>query len=167
MKADIMPSGLIGKIDLAVGLIPQLGAGFYQQRLFVQRYVCLMREDHPLATGDFSLDYFRTAHHAVVVAQGTGHGIIEEQLANAGVKRPVRLTLPHFATVPYIVSSSDLIVTVTNKLAEATCQRFGLIAREHPLAFPEIPINLFWHRRFHQDPGNRWLRGLMFEIFSE
>ena len=156
-----------GEIDLAVGLIPQLGAGFYQQRLFVQRYVCLMREDHPLAEGNFSIEDFRAAHHAVVVARGTGHGIIEEQLAHAGVTRPVRLTLPHFAAVPYIVSSSDLVVTVTSKLAEATQARFGLAVREHPLAFPEIPINLFWHRRFHQDPGNRWLRGLMFTMFSE
>ncbi|MFJ5536518.1 LysR family transcriptional regulator [Vreelandella titanicae] len=156
-----------GEIDLAVGLIPQLGAGFYQQRLFVQRYVCLMREHHPLAAEVFSLEAFRTAHHAVVVARGTGHGIIEEQLAHAGVVRPVRLTLPHFAAVPYIVSSSDLVVTVTDKLAEATRARFGLAIREHPLTFPEIPINLFWHRRFHQDPGNRWLRGLMFSLFSE
>lgn len=156
-----------GEIDLAVGLIPQLGAGFYQQRLFVQRYVCLMRKQHPLAAKEFCLEAFRAAHHAVVVAQGTGHGIIEEQLAHAGVVRPVRLTLPHFAAVPYIVSSSDLVVTVTDKLAEATGERFGLVIREHPLTFPEIPINLFWHRRFHQDPGNRWLRGLMFSLFSE
>ncbi|MBT2772363.1 LysR family transcriptional regulator [Halomonas sp. ISL-60] len=156
-----------GQIDLAVGLIPQLGAGFYQQRLFVQRYVCLMRHDHPLATGEFGIKEFCSAHHAVVVAQGTGHGVVEEQLANAGIKRPVRLTLPHFAAVPFIVSSSDLVVTVTNKLAEATCERFGLTVREHPLALSEIPINLLWHRRFHQDPGNRWLRGLMFSMFSE
>lgn len=156
-----------GQIDVAVGLIPQLGAGFYQQRLFEQRYVCLMREHHPLATGNFDLDAFRAASHAVVVAQGTGHGMVEEQLARAGVVRPVRLTLPNFAAVPYIVSSSDLVVTVTNKLAEATRERFGLTVREHPLTFPEIPINIFWHRRFHQDPGNRWLRGLMFEMFSE
>lgn len=156
-----------GQIDLAVGLIPQLGAGFYQQRLFVQRYVCLMRHDHPLATGEFGLKEFRSAYHAVVVAQGTGHGMVEEQLANAGIKRPVRLTLPHFTAVPYIVSSSDLVVTVTAKLAVATCDRFGLTVREHPFAFQEIPINLFWHRRFHQDPGNRWLRGLMFSMFSE
>ncbi|MCG7602257.1 LysR family transcriptional regulator [Halomonas sp. McH1-25] len=27
-----------GSVDLAIGLIPQLGAGFYQQRLFMQRY---------------------------------------------------------------------------------------------------------------------------------
>lgn len=156
-----------GEIDLAVGLIPQLGAGFYQQRLFVQRYVCLMRHDHPLASRDFSLEDFRTAPQAVVVAQGTGHSIVEEQLARAGINRPVSLTLPNFAAVPYIVNSSDLVVTVTNKLAEATQTHFGLTVREHPIALSEIPINLFWHRRFHQDPGNRWLRGLMFNMFSE
>ncbi|MGO1396752.1 MAG: LysR family transcriptional regulator [Halomonas sp.] len=156
-----------GEIDLAVGLIPQLGAGFYQQRLFVQRYICLMRYDHPLASEDFSLEDFRTTPQAVVVAQGTGHNIVEEQLARAEVNRPVRLTLPNFAAVPYIVSSSDLVVTVTNKLAEATRAHFRLTVREHPIALPEIPINLFWHRRFHQDPGNRWLRGLMFSMFSE
>ncbi|KAA0009750.1 LysR family transcriptional regulator [Billgrantia pellis] len=156
-----------GRIDLAIGLIPQLGAGFFQQRLFVQRYVCLMRADHPLAEGRFDLEAFSAAQHAVVVARGTGHGIVEEQLARSGISRPVRLQLPHFAAVPYIVSSTDLVVTVTDKLAEVTQERFQLAMREHPVPFPEIPINLFWHRRFHQDAGSRWLRGLLFEMFSE
>ncbi|MGJ7459316.1 LysR family transcriptional regulator [Halomonas sp. RA08-2] len=156
-----------GRIDLALGLIPQLGAGVYQQGLFVQRYVCLMRKDHPLAGVDFDMDTFRAATHAVVVARGTGHGIVEEQLARAGIARPVRLELPHFAAVPYIVSESDLVVTVTDKFAEAIRKRFDLAVHEHPLPFPDIPINLFWHRRFHQDAGNRWLRGLFFEMFSE
>jgi DNA-binding transcriptional LysR family regulator len=156
-----------GRIDLAIGLIPQLGAGFYQRGLFVQRYVCLMRQDHPLAAGAFGLEGFMAATHAVVVAKGTGHGIVEEELARAGIKRPVRLALPHFAAVPYIISESDLVVTVTDKFAEATRERFGLAVRQHPLPFPEIPINLFWHRRFHQDAGNRWLRGLVFEMFAE
>ncbi|MDW7745551.1 LysR family transcriptional regulator [Halomonas sp.] len=156
-----------GRIDLAIGLIPQLGAGFYQQGLFVQRYVCLMRRDHPLAGGDFGLDDFVVARHAVVVARGTGHGIVEESLARGGVTRPVRLELPHFAAVPYIISHTDLVVTVTDKLAEVTHERFALTMREHPLPFPEIPIKVFWHRRFHQDAGNRWLRGLLFEMFAE
>lgn len=156
-----------GRIDLAIGLIPQLGAGFYQQRLFVQRYVCLMRRDHPLAGGSFEMDDFSAATHAVVVAKGTGHGIVEEQLARAGIERPVRLQLPHFAAVPYIISESDLVVTVTDKFAEATRERFGLAVQEPPLPFPEIPINLFWHRRYHRDAGNRWLRGLLFAMFSE
>lgn len=156
-----------GRIDLAVGLIPQLDAGFYQQRLFVQHYVCLMREDHPLATESFSMEDFVSAQHLVVEAKGTGHGQVEEWLAKGGVTRPARLQLPHFVAVPYIISGTDLVVTVTDKLAEATADRFGLCAIPHPLALPEVPINLFWHRRFHQDAGNRWLRRLIHEMFAE
>ncbi|PSJ23083.1 LysR family transcriptional regulator [Halomonas sp. ND22Bw] len=156
-----------GRVDLAVGLIPQLDAGFYQQRLFVQRYVCLMRENHPLAAGDFSRDDFVSARHLVVEARGTGHGRVEEWLVKSGITRPVRLRLPHFVAMPYIVSDTDLVVTVTDKLAEATAARFGLRAMPHPLALPEVPINLFWHRRFHQDAGNRWLRRLIHEMFAE
>lgn len=156
-----------GRVDLAIGLIPQLGAGFYQQGLFVQRYVCLMRRGHPLARHGFGLEEFIAAQHAVVVARGTGHGQVEEWLAKAGVSRPVRLELPHFAAVPYIVSTNDLILTVTNKLAEVTQKHFPLVAYEHPLDFPKIPINLFWHRRFHRDRGNQWLRGLIYDMFTE
>lgn len=156
-----------GRIDLAIGLIPQLGAGFYQQRLFDQRYVCLMREGHPCSRGTFNLEAFQSARHAVVVAKGTGHGQVETWLAKAGVRRPVRLEVPNFAAVPYLVADSDLIVTVTHKLAEVTRERFGLCIRDHPLSLPEIPIRMFWHRRFHRDLGNQWLRQQLFSMFVE
>jgi hypothetical protein len=26
---------------------------------------------------------------------------------------------------------------------------------------------MFWHRRYHQDEGNRWLRSLVAEAFGE
>lgn len=156
-----------GSVNLALGLLPQLGAGFYQRQLFSQKYVCLMRREHPLAKGPFDLEQFSQAHHAVVVAQGTGHGRVEELLAKSGVPRPVRLKLPHFAAVPYIISETDLIVTVTEKLASQTAKRFDLVARPHPMEMPTAQINLFWHRRFHQDKGNIWLRNLIVEMFAE
>src|SRR5690606_20171772 len=37
-----------GHVDLAIGLLPQLKTGFFQQRLFLQKYVCLFREGHEL-----------------------------------------------------------------------------------------------------------------------
>ncbi len=156
-----------GSVDLAVGLLPQLGAGFYQRRLFRQNYVCLMRRNHPLAKGEFGLEQFSEANHAVVVAQGTGHGHAEEVVTRSGVPRRISLRVPHFVAVPYIISETDLIVTVTEKLAQQTLQRFNLVARPHPMAIPAAQINIFWHRRVHQDAGNIWLRNLFFEMFSE
>jgi DNA-binding transcriptional LysR family regulator len=156
-----------GEIDLAIGLLPQLGAGYFQRRLFNQHYVSVMREGHPLAKGDFGLDEFIKAKHAVVFAEGTGHGLVEKLMSDSGVPRFVQLKVPHFVAIPYIVSETDLIVTVTSKLAEATMGRFGLAMRPHPIDLPTIQINTFWHRRFHQDAGNSWLRNLIFELFSE
>jgi hypothetical protein len=32
---------------------------------------------------------------------------------------------------------------------------------------PEIGINMFWHSRFHKEPGNQWFRSLVFDHFSD
>src|SRR5690606_27708893 len=37
-----------GHVDLAIGLLPQLKTNFFQQRLFMQRYVCMFRRGHAL-----------------------------------------------------------------------------------------------------------------------
>lgn len=156
-----------GQVDLAVGLLPQLGPGFFQRRLFTQPYVCLMRKEHPMAQGPFGLEEFKRAKHAVIVAHGTGHGQVEDLLVKSGIPRSTQLQLPHFVAVPYIIAAVDLIVTVPEKLAERTAERFELVIRRHPVALPEAPINLFWHRRFHHDAGNKWLRSLLVDMFSE
>ena len=53
-----------GRVDLALGLLPQLQAGFYQQALFRQRYVALMNATHPLARHSTlsAAAYQRAAH---------------------------------------------------------------------------------------------------------
>ena len=44
-----------GRVDLAIGLLPQLKGGFYQRRLFDQRYVCLFRRGHALEDAPLTL----------------------------------------------------------------------------------------------------------------
>ena len=48
-QASLKEDMATGRIDLAMGLLPQLQAGFFQQALFRQKYICLMRKAHPLA----------------------------------------------------------------------------------------------------------------------
>jgi hypothetical protein len=35
------------------------------------------------------------------------------------------------------------------------------------VAIPAADIGLHWHERFERDPGNRWLRERMLELFGE
>jgi DNA-binding transcriptional LysR family regulator len=83
-----------GKVDLAIGLLPQLKGGFFQRRLFRQRYVCLFRQGHRLDKKKISLAEFSAAQHLVVVSAGTGHGKVDELLKRSGIERDVRLTVP-------------------------------------------------------------------------
>lgn len=156
-----------GKVDLAIGLIPQLQAGFFQRRLFMQRYVCMFRRGHPVADRPMTLDLFQALEHVLVVSAGTGHGEVDTMLDRAGIRRNVRLVVPHFVAVGHILHSTDLIATVPERLAMRCAEPFDLVYVPHPANLPEIAIKLFWHARYHRDPANRWLRQLIFDHFSE
>jgi DNA-binding transcriptional LysR family regulator len=156
-----------GKVDLAIGLLPQLKAGFFQRRLFSQRYVCLMRKGHPLDKRKISLAEFSAAEHLLVISEGTGHGKVDEVLKRSGVERKVTLTVPHFVAVGHILQSADLVATVPERLAARMTGPFSLVAVPHPAQLPEVAINVFWHAKFHKAPANQWLRSLIFDMFSD
>jgi len=156
-----------GKVDLAIGLLPQLKAGFFQRRLFTQSYVCLMRRGHRLDKRKLSLAEFSAAEHLVVVSAGTGHGKVDELLLRSGVERRVRLTVPHYVSVGHILRGSDLIATVPERLADRLLEPFGLVKLPHPAKLPDVAINVFWHAKYHRAPANRWLRGVVFDLFGD
>jgi DNA-binding transcriptional LysR family regulator len=157
-----------GRTDLALGLLPQLQAGFFQQALFRQPYVCLMREGHPLAQSEeLTLPDFAAASHVRVIAAGTGHGRVDEALERQGLQRRIRLTVPHYVALGDVLSHSDLIATVPERFAQRVTRPFALTARALPLAVDGSGIHQFWHARLHKDPGHQWLRMLVAQYFGD
>jgi DNA-binding transcriptional LysR family regulator len=156
-----------GKVDLAIGPLPQLKAGFFQRRLFRQRYVCLFRKGHPLDRKRLTLADFKAAEHLVIVSAGTGHGKVDDLIRRAGVDRAVRLTIPHFVSVGHLLRRTDMVATVTERLAESLVEPFDLTYRLHPIDLPEIAINVFWHAKVHRSPAHQWLRGVVFDLFGD
>ena len=75
--------------------------------------------------------------------------------------------MPHFVAIGHILQRTDLLATVPERFALSCEQPFGLTVLAPPLELPNIEINLFWHTRYNKDPANRWLRQLMFELFSD
>lgn len=156
-----------GKVDLAIGPLPQLKAGFFQRRLFRQRYVCLFRKGHALERKRLSLTDFKAAEHLVIVSAGTGHGKVDELIRRAGVERTVRLTIPHFVSLGHLLKRTDMVATVTERLAESLVEPFDLTFLPHPVDLPEIAINVFWHAKMHRSPAHQWLRGVVFDLFGD
>lgn len=158
-----------GRVDLALGSLPQLQAGFFQQALFRQRYVALMRTGHSLAAdapAPLNAAQYRQAAHVRVVSAGTGHGQVDEALQRLGVARQVQLTVPHYVALGQVLGSTDLVATVPERLAQRLAGPHALVARPLTLRLPSSTIAQLWHAHLHRDPGHQWLRGLVVQHFG-
>jgi len=162
-------SGLeAGEIDLAIGYFPDLKRhNFFQQGLFVDGFKSLIRADHPVTARRLTLKQFVELEHAVVRAESRTEEVIERYLARKKIRRRVVLTTPHFASAPIIVAQSDLIVTIPEPLARYFCSISAHVRLlELPFDAPRIELKQFWHRKFHHDARNRWLRALVYNAFQ-
>jgi DNA-binding transcriptional LysR family regulator len=156
-----------GEADLAVGFMPQLEAGFYQQKLFDQDFSCVLRREHPRVHARLTRNMFKRENHVVVTAAGTGHTLVEQELERLGVRRNVALRLPNFLGLGGLVASTDLMVTVPQRVAEALLRIADVKALPPPFELPVIAIKQHWHDRYQQDPANRWLRSVISDLFLE
>ncbi|HXH02292.1 MAG TPA: LysR family transcriptional regulator [Candidatus Competibacteraceae bacterium] len=156
-----------GEVDLALGFMPQLEAGFYQQALFRQHYVCLASVDHPRVQGSLSLAQYEAEEHAVVTTSGTGHLFVDRELARQNITRKVALRLPNFLGVAFVVEHTDLLVTIPARLGEMLAGRGRFRTYPVPFPLPDYAVKQHWHERYHHDPGNRWLRGVIRDLLGE
>lgn len=153
-----------GEADIALGLIPELGAGFYQQVLFTQDWVCLANRHHPRIDAALTLEDYRREGHVGIVS-GTGHRLLASALAERGIDRRIVLELPGFLGLAAILSTTDLIVTLPRQTGETLGRTANLRVFPCPFPIPSFAVKQHWHARYHHDAGNRWLRGICAGLF--
>ncbi len=154
-----------GDMDLAVGFIPAMGAGFCQQRLFKDRFVCAIRADHPRIEKTLSVKQYEAETHLAIATTGTGHGIVEKILEAKKIRRNVGVTVPSFLGIVTLIASSDYIATLPEQLARHLAQPGNIRVLPLPFEVPPYYIVQHWHERYSQDPASRWLRMVMADLF--
>ena len=159
-----------GLVDLAVGFFPavladltaqaQQGgmAAFDHQRLYEGRYVCVMRQGHPLAKGPFTIKRYCAAHHLLVSFSGRPFGFVDEALASLNLKRRVVITVNQFFTAGRVVSTSDLLTVLPSHFVRVTGIEDQLVLRDLPFDVPPVHVDALWHRRQGQRSDHAWLR---------
>jgi DNA-binding transcriptional LysR family regulator len=159
-----------GHVDLAVGFFPvvladltsqaQQGglAPFDHQRLYDGRYICVMRQGHPLAKKPLTLERYCGAHHLLVSFSGRPFGFVDEALAARGQKRRVVLTVNQFFTAGRVVANSDLLTVLPSHFINVTGIADQLVLRELPFEVSPVHVDSLWHRRQGQRSDHAWLR---------
>ncbi|CAN90334.1 transcriptional regulator, LysR family [Sorangium cellulosum So ce56] len=153
-----------GKVDLAIGLLPALPAGFYRQRLIEERYMCVVRRSHPAVRGKLTLKTYTSLPHALISPRGEGGGRVDEVLAERGLSRRVALQIPHFLVAAHIVAQTDLVLTVPARIARVFAEMEELHVMKPPVELGGFSVDQVWHERHAKDPAHTWLRGVFAEI---
>ncbi|WP_197707579.1 LysR family transcriptional regulator [Sphingobium sp. LB126] len=157
-----------GEADLAIGRLGQLPEELVQQELFMHDYLSIVHPSNAAGGAPILQEEFSALSH-VVVDVGRAGVIVRHDAAidEAGVKRNVSITTTNFLSVPWLVAQhSDYVATVPRSLG-VKFSRYGIVAlRDPPISLPAFALRQYWHRRFHLDPANRWLRELVKEGFN-
>ncbi len=156
-----------GQADLALGYLPSLEAGFYQNVLFTQAFVCMVSAHHPRIKGRLTLQQFEAEDHAVISSSGAAPVLIDQELARLGHQRRITLQIPNFIGAALVVEHTDLIITIPERLAQVLEGRGALKTFPVPFQLPHYEVKQHWHERFHHDPGSQWLRRMITELMAQ
>nr|WP_212526123.1 LysR family transcriptional regulator [Actibacterium sp. MT2.3-13A] len=137
------------------------------KRLLTDRFMVVMREDHPAASQEMTAELYASLKHVKLSMAATGTKLIDDALARRGLRRQVVMTVPSWFDMPEIIEKTDLVAIVPSSWPQADAR----LARLHSVALPleevSFSIDLCWDVRRERDPGQRWFRTLISEIFSE
>jgi DNA-binding transcriptional LysR family regulator len=154
-----------GAVDLALGYIPGLEAGFHEQPIYRQDFVCLVNARHPRIGATFTVRAYREEAH-IGILSSTSYPMLQSSLRSQGFERRILLELPGFLGLASIVSSTDLVATVPRTIGETVARMGAIRVLDCPLRVPTFMVSQYWHARYHHDPGVRWLRGVCQKLLA-
>jgi DNA-binding transcriptional LysR family regulator len=155
-----------GTVDLETGVVGQdASPELRTQALFRDRFIGVVRMDHPLSQGEVTPARYAAGGHIYVSRRGLDKGPIDEALKSLGLARQVVTIVAGFSTALALARATDLIVSVPER--HTASLRTGMHSFALPLALPPFTVAMLWHPRMDADPAHRWLRGCLREVCKQ
>lgn len=146
-----------GLVDLEIGVLSSMGPEIRLQALFRDRFIGVVRRDHPLAAQEtVSIDDYIAWGHVVASRRGQPQGPVDDALAELGLRRKITSVVPGFPSALAVAQASSLIALVPASFVRETA--LPLHAFALPFNTRPITVSQMWHPRMERDPAHRWLR---------
>ncbi len=156
-----------GALDAAVDVLLPLSEHVRRRRVAGERMVVLARHNHPVLDQGLDLETYLRQQHILVTSRRRGIGFEDQELSRLGLHRRVRLRCQHYFAACWVVSRSDLLLTMSERHARIVNGQFGNAILPMPLDTPSQDFYLYWHEGVDTDPANRWLRERLLAAFLE
>jgi len=156
-----------GEAELAVAVLPDPPALYTRVRLLPEAFLTLVRPGHPLAEGPMTLERFAAFPHLLHSPNGSRDGALDGPMRDAGHPRRIGAVVAHLGAVPDVLSRTDMVMTLSARLAQRMAETHGLVLRPCPVEIRHTRLSMIFHRRFEADAGHAWLRRLILSVARE
>jgi len=171
VQLDLRPSGTLdvvdrldnGDLDLAIGNVENAGERFGTTLLLEDRFVTVMRPRHPAGRGNLSAEMFAGLPHLAISSSGEDTSFIDRSLGARGLKRRIVLRAPYLSAGA-ILAGSDMVATLSRRIAEQFVRSHALQLRELPIKSPIVRTAILWHRTLDNHPAHCWVRDVIVSV---
>jgi DNA-binding transcriptional LysR family regulator len=168
---DLRPSGTLdiaerldrGDLDLALGSLDSPGERFLATPLLEDSFVIVMRRGHPASRRRLSPLSFADLPHLEISSSGEDTSFIDQWLSQHALARRIALRAPYLSAASILVQS-DMIATLSGRIAQEFVRSHPLQMRELPYVSPSVRTTMLWHRRLDRHPAHQWLRTIIFAV---
>jgi DNA-binding transcriptional LysR family regulator len=147
-----------GEVDLVVGVFDlapgdRAPRGLKRQVLVNEKFVLVGRQKHPALKHPERLDLSLPQLH--VSPRGGTEGKFDRKTK---LRRNVVLFMPHYLVTPWVLTSTDLIAALPERVARRFAEVFPLQLVPVPISHEALRVQQMWHPHRQAQPAHRWLR---------
>lgn len=157
-----------GDVDLVVAALVDDLPALRSRALYPERFVCLVRDDHPAIANGLDLERYAAAPQVLItISDERTPSLVDAALAEHGLTRRIAVRTRYFLSAALLVAETDLLLTCPLQLARYAAARLPVRIMEPPLDLPRYHEYMSWHPRFDGDPALRWLRAMVHRVATE
>lgn len=173
VKLELTPPGTAsntqleaGEIDLILTPDSFLEGDHPRELLFEEKFVVVGAKDNPLVQEPMSREAFLQGGH-VVVRMSNVPAFVERELQNIVPDRRIELTAQSFIQVPWLLTGTNHLSVMHERLARVSAPVFGLALAAPPFPLPNMREMMQHHMARTDDAGLSWLRRRMIEFAGQ
>ncbi len=157
---DALEELLTGRVNFAIGFEEenvQPRHGLASLELFTDDYVVAVRKGHPLANETLTPETYLQLGHVVVSPWNEHHRPIDSYLASRHVSRRTVVELPSVMSAPFIVSRTDLAITLPRRGVHQLFDTRQLTLHTPPFPIPPYTLKVYYRPASGQAKAQQWM----------
>lgn len=153
-----------GRVQFMLGLGDEYSVdseGIQSLNCVTDDYVVAARAGHPRISKNISLEQYLSERHVAATPWKDVGSVIDLALAKQNLSRDVAVQLPSLLAAPFVVASTDYLITLPRQVAKHFGVATALSIYPTPFPIPRYALRVYFHVKYAGQPGHRWMRDQM------